>query len=49
MDAEHHDDLVNRARRFFLTNLDTDLMTILAYRNPALAGSINNIIIQGRM
>lgn len=47
MEKEHHDALIKHARRFFLKNIDGDIMTIIAFRNPVLAGSINNIIVNG--
>ena len=49
MDAEYHNGLIERAHKFFLSYLDVDLMTILAYQNPALAEDINDILIRGKL
>ncbi|EQB02447.1 MULTISPECIES: glycosyltransferase family 2 protein [Sphingobium] len=49
MDEDHHDEMIRRSQEFFLDGLDTDLMTLLAYRNPALAGSINTLLAQGKL
>lgn len=49
MDEDHHDEMIDRSRQFFLDSIDTDLMTLLAYRNPGLAGSINDLLVQGKL
>ena len=47
IDEEHLPELRARARRFLLTGIDRDLMTLLAYREPELARRINRIIAEG--
>jgi len=49
IEDEHKEELVSRSQRFFLENLDSNRMTLIAYQNPALAHRINNLLIQGRV
>lgn len=45
--SDFREELQTRASRFFLEEYSREQMVLLAYRNPALAGRINAIIVEG--
>ena len=49
IEDDHYPELLARAQRHFLVSLDRQLMTIIAYTDPALARNINRLVLQGAL
>ena len=48
-EAEYHDALLDLSRRFSNSVIDKRVMTMIAYRDPALARKINRVLIEGAL
>ena len=46
IETAHHPELLWRTRRYFLASLDRQLMTFIAYTDPAVARKINRLVLK---
>lgn len=49
IDEDHHQSLQDKAREFCLSQISREDMTLIAYRDPALARRLLNVILKGKL
>ena len=49
IDPDHHEPLKEKARDFCLSEISREQMTLIAYRDPALARRLLNVILKGKL